>query len=104
MELTVYWSNLFISFSVLVVSWFLTKCSSMECIGMALVAFVSANILENLRRYIGVAPIASSLRLAAPKRVNPRGPCLDEKDLGSKKTEKSEKSDVTQKTAQEIDD
>lgn len=73
--LTVYWSNLFISFGVLGVAWFLTRCSTMEAIGMALIAFVSANILENGRRWFGRAPIGSSLQLAPPKRKNPRDVC-----------------------------
>ena len=72
MELTVYWSNLFISFAVLVVSWFLTRCSFLECFGMALVSFVAANILENGRRYFGIAPKAHHISLAKPFRQNPR--------------------------------
>ena len=81
MQLTVYWSNLFISICVFGISWIATSTSMLESFGIALIAFISANILENTRRLLGVAPKARSLSLVKPDRQNPRK---------TKKTRKSE--------------
>ena len=61
----------------------------MEAIGMSLVAFVAANILENVRRFVGVAPKGSKFSLAPPKRKNPRDNQSVEEDT-SQKNEKLE--------------
>ena len=101
MELTVYWSNLFISLSVLGVSWFLTKSSSMEAIGMALIAFVAANILENTRRFFGIAPKGSSISLAKPKRKNPRKAEDTKDDDSTEGTEIGEKNESSESIVQD---
>ncbi len=86
MQLTVYWSNLFIAIGVFVVSWLTTSNRILESLGIALASFTLANLLENGRRLFGLAPRASNLGLVKPSRHNPR----KEDQLISENSEKNE--------------
>jgi hypothetical protein len=75
MKLTVYWGNLFISISVCLVSWFTTSVSTLESLGIALTAFISANILENVIQFTGISKKPRHIELVnhknKPTQVSP---------------------------------
>jgi hypothetical protein len=78
MKLTVYWGNLFISISVCLVAWFTTSVSTLESLGIALTAFISANILENLIQLTGIQKKPRHIEIVSKK--SPSVNCFDKKN------------------------
>jgi sensor histidine kinase YesM len=68
MRLTVYWGNIFISVCVCSVAWFTTSVSTLESLGIAVTAFISANILENVIQFTGISKKPRHIELVNHKK------------------------------------
>jgi len=71
MKLTVYWGNLFIFMCVLTVSWFATRLSTLEALGISLTSFVAANVLENFCGVTGLSLKPREIVMEPKSRVKP---------------------------------
>ena len=83
MRVIIYWSNILVAISVFVVSWLVTSASMLESLGISLVAFISANILEHTRQLLGIKARGHEIHLV-------RNPLLNENEDSDKDKEKDD--------------